>query len=428
MKSKALMLIFMLFGLVLTACGGNESGADAEGEVTELTHWVFNGTHSQIFENAVERWNEEFPDRQIKYSAEVYPGDQLHNNLLMALQSGTGAPDITDIEINAFPNFMQGEPQLLSLNEYVEPELENMVESRFDNYAKDGTYYGMPTHVGATVMYYNQTIMEEAGVDIDSIETWADFAEAGEQVTANTDSVMTTFETDDIFVYWSMVSQQNSDLINEDGEIILTNDANVKALEFMDQMVENETAALAPGGTHHAEEYYGFMVERGAAAVAMPFWYVNRFTENMPDLKGEIVIRPLPAWEEGGKRSAGMGGTATSVTNQSEHPELAKEFLAYAKLTDQSSYDHWKLLGVDPVKVSTWDDEPMKEDNEFFNYFGDDIFETLLNIQNEVNPINIGEKTPDVNEQLTTNVFNQVLRDQSHTPAEALETAVQQIP
>lgn len=41
--------------------------------------------------------------------------------------------------------------------------------------------------------------------------------------------------------------------------------------------------------------------------------------------------------ERGGDRSAGLGGTATVVPKQSKHVELAKEFLAFAKGSEEGN-------------------------------------------------------------------------------------------
>ncbi|MDV2685637.1 ABC transporter substrate-binding protein [Alkalihalophilus lindianensis] len=432
-KNFLLCSAFML--MLLTACGnfGSDAketitiGEDVEG-ATELSFWTFAQMHTRIFENAITRWNEEFPDRPITLKAEVYPYDQMHNNLLMALQSGSGAPDIVDIELNRFPDYLQGQPQLEPMNDYVEPVRDNFIDSRFEIYSKDGQYYGMPTHVGATVMYYNEEIMNEAGVDIDSIETWNDYVEAGEKVVENTDAMMTTFETEDVFVYWSMLSQQDSDFIDDQGNLILDNEINIQTLDFMQELIhERGIAEIAPGGMHAAEEYFGYMNDGGAASVMMPLWYMSRFLDYMEDLEGKIQIRPLPAWEEDGNRSAGMGGTGTVVTNQAEDAELAKEFLAYAKLSEEGNIDLWKILGFDPPRWDVWESEAMSEDNEYFQYFHDDIFEILVELREEINPINITERTPSVTDELTTNVFNEVLRQGSTSAKEALEKAKQQI-
>lgn len=83
----------------------------------------------------------------------------MHNNLLLAVQSGVGAPDMADIEISKFANFLKGTPQLEPLNDIVDPVKDKMIQSRLDIYSKDGTVYGLPTHVGASVMYYNTEIL-----------------------------------------------------------------------------------------------------------------------------------------------------------------------------------------------------------------------------------------------------------------------------
>jgi arabinosaccharide transport system substrate-binding protein len=437
-KGRLLFVLLGVMAFVLVACGGTESSSgDAEeseviGEdvenATELTFWTFQELHIDIFRDAVSRWNEEYPDRAIKLNAEAYPYDNMHNNLLLALQSGTGAPDIVDIELGRFPNYLQGEPQLLSMNEYVEPVKDDFIESRFDIYSKDGTYYGLPTHVGATVAYYNKEIMDAAGVDIDSIITWDDYVEAGKKVVENTDATMVTFETSDYWSYWPLIRQQGSDFFDENGDVILDNETNVKTLEFIHDLIhEHKIAELAPGGEHHAEEYYGYMNEGNAASIIMPMWYMGRFTDYMPDLKDKMVIRPMPKWTEDGNRSAGAGGTGTVVTNQTEHAELAKEFLAYTKLSDEGNISLWKIMGFDPPKWTVWDSPEIAEDNKFYQYFGTDIFNTLLEVREEIDSINITADNPLVQQQISTNILNNVLRTQSETPEEALTKVANEI-
>ncbi|MBB6450923.1 arabinosaccharide transport system substrate-binding protein [Geomicrobium halophilum] len=422
--------------LVLAACGGDGEEEDPEdtevfgtddGEATELTYWTFQQLHIDLFESAVDRWNEENPDDQVTLVAEVFPYDQMHNNLRLALQSGEGAPDIADIEISEFGTFLEGEPQFESMNEYVEPIFDDAVEERFEIYAQDGEYYGTPYHIGATVMYYNTEIMDEAGVDIDSIETWDDYVEAGQQVVNNTDSMMATVETEDDFGYWAMVSQQGSDFFDENGDLTLDNGINISTLQFLQDMVyEHEIAEPAPGGEHHAEEFYGYMNDGGAASVLMPMWYMGRFTDYMEDLEGKIEIRPMPTWEEGGNRTAGMGGTGTVVTNQTENPELAKGLMSEAKISEEANIALWTDLGFDPPRYSVWDSEEVLEDNQFYQFFGDDIFDLLAELTDEVEALNVTPDTASVANELNTNVFNEAIRNEGD-PERALNDAAEAV-
>lgn len=39
--------------------------------------------------------------------------------------------------------------------------------------------YGLPTHIGATVAFYNTELLEATGIDYTTIKTMDDFKEAG---------------------------------------------------------------------------------------------------------------------------------------------------------------------------------------------------------------------------------------------------------
>lgn len=80
-----------------------------------------------------------------------------------------------------------------------------------------------------------------------------------------------------------------------------------------------------------------------------------------------------------------QGGTGTSVTNQSANQDLAKEFLAYAKLSEEGNRYIWEKLGFDPIRTSLWDDEALTHDqnNKFIQYFNTNPFDVLNEIRDE---------------------------------------------
>ncbi len=421
---------------MLVACGGSENstpedveaddveivGEDLEG-ATELTFWTFAGTHAEFFANAAESWNEENADRAISFKAETYPFDQMHNNVLLALQSGTGAPDIVDLEIARFANFLQGDIQLEPLNDLVEDEIDNYITERLDIYAKDGSYYGAPTHLGATVVYYNKEIMEEAGVDIDSIITWDDYVEAGKQVVEATGIPMTNIASN-WYGFWPFITQRGSDFFDDDGNLTLANETNIDTLQFMSDMIHvHEIATVPPGGSYHNEEYYGYMNDGGAASVIVPLFYMKDFVEYMPDLEGKMELRPMPVWPDSDLRTVGMGGTGTAVISQSENVELAKEFLYFAKLSEDANIRLWTELGFDPPRWDVWEDPIMQEDNEYYQFFHEGIFDMLFEIRNEVGSVHMNENVPRVIEEVETNVMHSVIREGNQSAEDALQQA-----
>ena len=80
---------------------------------TELTMWTFQELHAKFYQTMIDNWNKAHADKAINLTITVLPYDDMHNKLAIALQAnGEGAPDICDIEVGKFPNFLQGTPQL----------------------------------------------------------------------------------------------------------------------------------------------------------------------------------------------------------------------------------------------------------------------------------------------------------------------------
>ena len=422
MKKYALLLVVMAFLL------GSAAGASAAPEPYELSFWTFQDLHRAFYEDAVVTWNERNPDRPIKLVAETYGYDDNHNKLLIALQAGQGAPDMVDIEISRFANYVRGTtPSLAPLNDVIEDELQYAVKARFDNYAKDGLYYGIDFHVGATIMYYNTDIIDEAGVDLDWIKTWDDFVKVGKIVLKLTGKPMIAYETTEHWSIYPMMNQQGSDIFGPDGSVILDNDVNTKTLEFMLENVHSGVAIKCPGGFMHSEEWYAFMNGGNVASILMPAWYLGRFTDYMPDLHGKIALGALPIFNPGDKKSARMGGTGTAVTVQAKDVDLVKDFLAFAKMDREQNIKMWSILGFDPLRWDVWDDPAMKEPNKFTDYFGDGVFDLLYTIKDEFNPMNITEYYPLGITLLQKTVMVNALEMESMTPAEALTMAADEL-
>lgn len=418
---KRFFLFVMTFILIFVITTASVS---PQGKTTTLTFWTFQESHKRFLEDAVETWNKDNPNRQIKLEGTVYPYEDMHNNLLIALQSGKGAPDLADIEISMYANYLKGtKPALVPLNDIIEPLKDYLIMGRFESYAKDGNYYGIDYHVGATVMYYNTDILDKAGVSVDDIKTIADYVEAGKKVVAETGIPFTVVEVTEHWTFYQEMIKAGSDIFDANGEVILDNQTNIDILQALSDWVNVDKIAVAcPGGFTHSEEYWAFMNNGGAASLEMPFWYLNRFTDYMPDLKGKITVAPAPSWTEGGARSAGMGGTGTSITNQCQHQELAKEFLAAAKLSKEGAIKTYTVLGFDPLRWDVWDAPEIIAPNVFTDYFenGTALFDVLLEVKDEINPTVITDIYPAAINLLKANATFKAVKEQSATPKEVL--------
>lgn len=440
MKRKwlSMVTVLSLMLMLLAGCGGSGGNA-AEGKssvldggagesATELSYWTFVELHGQHFEKMLKKWNEANPDRQIKLNVTVMPYDDMHNKLSIAVQTGTGAPDIADIELGKFPDFLAGEPQLVPLNDVIDPFRDTLVKSRIDIYSKDGQNYAAPTHVGASVAFYNTELLEQAGIDYTKIETWEDFKQAGIKLYEKTGKYMGTADTSATWQLSMMLAQQGTDFTDDSGKPIVNSEELAKGLAILKDLQENNVIATIAGGQPDTEEAYGEFNAGNYATAFMPLWQMSRYTNYMKELSGKIAIAPIPVIEKGMPRSVGGGGTGTVVTKTAKDVQLAKEFLAFAKLSLDANVEIWNTLGFDPVNMDVWD---MKEvthnpDNQFVKYFKNNPFDVLHEIKDEIRMIKSTSASPTINNVLCTVTLNEIFEDGKDIK-EALKDAQEQI-
>ncbi|GLB30641.1 putative arabinose-binding protein [Lacrimispora amygdalina] len=383
---------------------------------THLNMWSFAELHNTFYADMVGRWNKENPDRQIQVTFTTYPFSDMHNKLIMALQTGQGAPDLCDVEIGQFPNFLQGDVQLYPLNDALKPYQKDLVPSRLDVYSKDGNYYGAPTHVGATVMYYNTEILDQYGIDYTKIKTWDDYTEAGKKLKEASDGKVKMTSVDTGGVDWLTVamSEYGEDwAAGKNGSVNVQLESVKNMLAMQQAWLTDGTAMISPAGIVDVEEGFQNILDGNIASFPKALWYMSRFVNYMPEMKGKIALAPLPVFKEGQNRSVGIGGTGTVVTKQSANPELAADFITYAKCSPEGSRQIWEQLGFDVCNTDLWTDDTVTKDssNQYISFFKTNPFDVLNEVKSEINTLSITKMTPAINDYFCTTTLNEVLED-----------------
>lgn len=430
MKKKVLaaLLCAAMVGTTLAGCGssGSDSGSDdsakqtgkkemdVEGDdVTTLNVWTFIENHQDFYTDMAEKWNEENPDRKVKLVLSNMAYDDMHNKLSLALESGEGAPDVVDIELGKFPAFMTGNIGLKDLTDAIAPYKDNVVESRLDLYSKDGKYYGLPTHVGTTVAFYNTEELEAAGIDYTTIKTWDDFKEAGIKYHEATGKTFAAAETTAQWTLNLMLAQKGGSYLKEDGSLDVNNDKMVEVLQCMKDMQDAGALATIAGGQPDNEEAYPLYNSGDVAAAIMPFWQTSRYTSYMTDLSGKVAIAAPPVFgDNDAVKTIGGGGTGTAVVASGENADLAADVFAFIKLSDEANVEVWNVLGFDPVNTEVWTQTDITEnpDNQYVKYFNTKPFDTLLEVQDGIGLLDCytDEKMPSINNVFTTQTLNDI--------------------
>jgi arabinosaccharide transport system substrate-binding protein len=380
------------------------------GKPIDVTFWTFINDHANFHLGRVDAWNAGNPDRPINLKPSTLPYEDMHNKLLLSLQAGTGAPDLVDIEISRFGNYLKGDDSaigLVDLASIIDKNKDQLMPQRVSVYSKAGHYYGAPTHLGASLMFYNDSILKAAGVDIDKIQTWDDFIAAGKQVTKG-DVYMTMI--DNYFQFFLLAQMNGGGLMDKDGNLVLNQPANVEALQFIQGLIfKHKIAKINPGPGLDSPESYAAINAGKMACVWAPEWFVGRFGPQIPDLSGKMRIRPIPPMKPGGYTAAMGGGTGTAITKQiaKEKLQTALDYLEFAKLSLQGNLAIWKILHFDPFRFDAYDDSSMNDPNPYFS--NEKIMQVVKAEAKNLAPQYVGPKVPQVsvaiNEIVTQDAF-----------------------
>lgn len=447
MKKKIVSIALagaMALGL-LSGCGSSassstsktESAAEAGGkttmsvegdDVTTLNVWTFIELHQKFYTDMAEKWNEAHPDKKVKLVLSNMQYDDMHNKLSLALESGKGAPDIADIELGKFPAFTaEKDIKLMDLTDAIAPYKDSVVNSRLEIYSKDGKMYGLPTHVGTTVAFYNTEALEAAGIDYTTIKTWDDFKNAGAQYHEKTGKEFACAETTAMWMVNLMLAQKGGDYLKEDGSLDVNNAKVAEVLTYIKGMQDAGALGLVPGGQPDNEEAYPHYNNGEFAVQIMPFWQTSRFTSYMTDLKGKVAIASVPKFGDSDATwTIGGGGTGTAIVKDSPNAELAAEVMAFIKLSPDANEQVWNVLGFDPVNTTVWTDTSLTQnpDNQFVQFFNTKPFDSLLEMQDSIGSLKSlqNEKAPSINNVFCTEVLTNIF-DSGADVQESLDNA-----
>ncbi len=184
-KVFILCLVLLVTVSALTGCGGTTSkttdgdAASVKEEKVTLQFMVnFQATEkiTETFEQVIEEFEGANPNIDI----ELIPGNAEYEAIMKTKMAANELPDLWTTHGWSVARYSE---YLLPLTDQswvkeLNPSIENVITD------KNGDVYVLPVDVDLSGIAYNKTVVEESGVNVHEIKTWADFVGACKEVKA----------------------------------------------------------------------------------------------------------------------------------------------------------------------------------------------------------------------------------------------------
>ena len=305
------------------ACGTDNASSDGK---TEITVWAWD---NNLKANA-KQFMKDNPDIKVTF-ANAGSGKDEYVALSNAIEAGSGAPDIAQIEYYAIPEYaIKGALKDLTDNgagkfkDFYTPGTWSSV-----NYA--GGIYGLPMDSGPMAFFYDKEVFDKAGID-EPPATWDEFYEDAKKIRAVGSYI--TNDPGDAGFFNAMVWQAGGHpySTSKDGKTVtvnLTGDPGVrKFTKLWQKMIDEDLIETKTKGT--SDDWYRAVGSGEFAGVITAAWAPGMFLNQASEGAGKWRIAQMPAWSAGGHEVSESGGSSLAILSSSKKADAAYKFMAYA--------------------------------------------------------------------------------------------------
>jgi multiple sugar transport system substrate-binding protein len=312
---------------LLTACGGGGSSDQPADGTQTIKVALWNYATTPEFKAIIDGFQQANP--QIKVEPVDILADDYAEKVTTMLAGGDSTDVLTMKNVIDYSRFgTRG--QLVPLTDEAK-KLDPAKYSGLDAYNLDGKYFALPYRQDFWVLYYNKTLLKQAGVAESKLQnlTWDGYAMLAKSLTKGdgASKVYGTYQhTWRSVVEATAAAQTGGDLLG--GDYGFFKDQYAMTLDLQ------KNGALMPWATASSQKVtYNTMFSTGKAALMpMGTWYASTLLADTKSGKTKVEwgMAPLPQRAADGKVTTFGSPTAFAVNKNSKHTDAAKKFVEWA--------------------------------------------------------------------------------------------------
>ncbi len=367
MKSlKKLAVIGLSTALVfsLAACKDNEKASSNDGKSGEkvtLDFWTFGATN---YEELAKEYEKENPNVTVKVRAAETA--EHHDALFTALSAGSGAPDITMLEIDQLDRFKGAQDRFENLYDHGAKDIQDQyLDWKWKTGEDDSGDFliGLPTDIGPKALYYRADLFEAAGLPTEPEEVTAlinspkAFEEAGVKVKEKTGKVF----IDSIeMAFRAYLDGAETTFLNSKGELLIEEEGNA-VKEAYDYAVKLNEMGIVGKFEMWSPEWANAVNKGEFAAELGAGWLKGWMEGNAQEASGKWRVATLPT-----EFAANWGGSFISIPSETKNAKEAYKFTSWLVSPD-NQLKSFQDKGLFPSAQAVYEMDTFKTNkDEFF--------------------------------------------------------------
>jgi ABC-type glycerol-3-phosphate transport system substrate-binding protein len=380
-----------------------------------------------------------YANGQFQLYQEFFPKDAQHTSLKVKvggagdidavnqfrlMLSSHSAPDIVQMNRSAVAEFAHA-GQLADLKPYLSAFIPNMSTAAKALMQYNGTYVAVPYEVKTKLWFYRKDLFAQAGIDVKSVKTEADFIAAGRKLHAKFPKsyIWNLAASPQAYILGEITSGNGARISDpKTGKFVVATDPGMrKAFKALADL--RASGVVATDFDDWSPQWQSGLADGTIASVPIASWFSTFLPQYAPKLAGQWGVT---TWPEIGGAANGAGSEAAGsvfvIPKASKHKAEALKFLADMFMTKRGSLLVFHSFNEIP-NVTAAQSAPAVLEN---TYFGPSLIKAFraASATYRVFPYD-----PAALKEITTinNALANFLASGSSDPTGALQTAQQQL-
>ena len=369
---KAPLAILIL--CVISGVGVFLFGRQTQAARPDLVFATFTKEHAAAYAGAIAEFEKE---NGVTVQVQVVSQPALQGRLQSSLSVGAAVPDMVELLDGTLGVFAKGPVEdvgFVDLTDRVNRAglMDKLVTSRFGKWSSRGHVFALPHDVHPVMLAYRRDLVEQLGIDVAKLTTWAEFSRVGREVATkdldgdgNADRYMIDLPAEGGDAVRFLLLQNGGAIFTKGGDVAFDSEAGV---EVIDWFVLNSNGAgriSFPAGW--GQNLAKVMNDGLVLFYFCPDWRLNQFKTDTPGLAGKLALMPLPAWHEGGPRTSTWGGTGLAITKQCKNPDLAWKLAMHLYFDPQKLGERYAETSILPPLKAAWAEPQFDAPSPFFS-------------------------------------------------------------